>query len=194
MNIGKFIKEFNIKFNEKMGDDITLEKIKKRINFTKEKALDILKELKEENSRLSEEYNKNKKIKEEQYEIENEKISILMQELRKAGGKNTNEGKKIMDKIIEAQDKLYGALDKIEKEMDDIDDKIEIVKNVPYECDSLIENLFVKDKIDKYGYASLKKMIVDIYRSNLFNSKDIKRFLFEMKAINNIFEFYLFLS
>lgn len=75
-----------------------------------------------------------------------------------------------------------------------IRDKISDCNKVINACNYTLDNFFSEINMKKYGYNSLKNMITDIYRGNLFNSKQIKSFLFEMKIIKNNFEFYLFFN
>lgn len=210
--ISKFIKDNDIKL-EKMGENITIDKIVNRIEFIKNKALNIQNEMEEEIKALKEEiyelqdsvdykteddYRKLKKLKDD---LRSLKMEIQLKENRSKKS-DTETSKKIEQEI----NKLYRELgnleldieylnDKIAEEMENagpeineldgkIEEKIEKINlsNVVIKsCDFLIKYFFAEKTIKKYGYNSLKNMITDIYRSNLFHSREIKKFLFENK-------------
>ena len=103
--------------------------------------------------------------------------------------------------IIYLREKMDEEFDDVNPRIEEFYDKIEekikkinSIDNIINICDSLIKNHSPKKTIEDYGYKSLKNMITDIYRSNLFDSRDIKRFLFENKIVRNNFEFYLFFN
>ena len=75
-----------------------------------------------------------------------------------------------------------------------IRDKISDCNRVINACNYTLDNFFSETNMKKYGYNSLNNMITDIYRGNLFNSKEIKSFLFEMNIVKNNFQLYLFFN
>lgn len=224
--ISKFIKDNDIKL-EKIGENITLDKIVNRIEFIKNEALNIQNKAELEIEKIKEEIHKlqdtaysekenDDKLKKLKGDLRSLKMEIQLKENEYHNKKSDTE---ISKKIKQEINKLYkkqenfeleieSLHDKIAEEMDDVrpkinelDDKIEEKRQKNYlnnvvikSCDFLIKYFFTEKTIKKYGYNSLKNMITDIYRSNLFHSREIKQFLFEMNIIKNNFEFYLFLN
>lgn len=217
--ISKFVKDNNIKL-KKMGKNITLYKLIYRIQFVKNEALKIQekekKEIEQLNEKIYELKNEARKNDDALRKLESELRSIRMeihfkenkQRNEKLDIETNKEIKQLRKKeerlqldIIYLREKMDEEFDDVKPRIEELYDKIEekikkinSIDNIINICDSLIKNHSPKKTIEDYGYKSLKNMITDIYRSNLFDSRDIKRFLFENKIVRNNFEFYLFFN
>ena len=211
--INNFIKENDIKFEkmnneiditklnefvkENNSDEIIINKIINKIVFIKNKALDI------KNKALD---IKNKETKKDKIEIEKllteengirEKLFKINREIKKLKDNEENELHKKYDdykiELYEIQDKIYELEKKIEEQKEQ-EKEISLNDNVINICDFLINDFFTEKTYKEYGYTSLKNMITAIYKSNIFNGREIKKFLLESRTIKNNFDLYLFFN
>ena len=220
--ISNFIKDNNIKF-DKMKE-ITLEKITERINLVKNKALDLQKKIEIENEidlkkdeeiseKLDDLYVKVRKEIRKKQELVAHKQTLIFDKKQLVSDKEITKTN-VEDELKTVKD-VEKEIEALEKKIEPIEIEIEVYRNELYPiidktqenakqiqkhrsitsaCDFLIKYFFTEKSIKKYGHKSLKNMITDIYRSNLFNSKEIKSFLFEMNIVKNNFQLYLFFS
>lgn len=224
--VTNFIKNNNIKL-KKMGE-VTLEKIKARIEEVKNIALEMKAKLEQEIIKMKKESEEERNIEEkkkndavEAQKKELDKIEELRIERDKRDGKVRRKRNPEYDddpdlKPPPEDDEYAERVKEIEEEIKRLQriflrftgdqfqknsplrntmlNKIKECNKVIDACDNTLYGFFSETTMKKYGYKSLNNMITDFYRSNLFNSKQIKSFLFEMNIIKNNFFLYLFFN